>query len=270
MSDPLPATLMLGQRELTAPSAVDARMSVLLWGMAGCGKTTLAATAPGEKLWILFDPDGANALIGRDDIHILDLSGEKHAITERFKADDPFGIEKLLKDRPQIMTVVFDSVTTFSILATENAVAAIKSATIENPGMKGYGHRSALVLRACVSLLRLTKRMNKHMILIAHEDTPTTNEAGDVMFITTSLSSKMSNNIGIQLSEIWWMNDTGKERRIAVRPVRSHTPMKTRMWDARAGEFVWKYDAIKWEGDGIAQWFNAWQQGGGHKLPLPS
>jgi hypothetical protein len=34
-------------------------------------------------------------------------------------------------------------------------------------------------------------------------------------------------------------------------------------------EFVWHYDADTGEGEGIADWYRAWQAGGGKKLPLP-
>ena len=67
------------------------------------------------------------------------------------------------------------------------------------------------------------------------------------------------------------MSDTGLERRIAIRPCRSRKPMKTRMFDASgAPEFVWHYNTITADGEGIAEWFRAWQEGGGKKLPLPT
>lgn len=262
--------IIIDGRTLRTPGDVDARISLLLWGASGCGKTTLAATAPGGKLWLLFDPDGTNSIPGRNDVLVCDLSGERNTIVVKFKSDDPLFIEKILRDNPWIETVVFDSVTSFSILCTENAVAVVKSATIENPGLKGFGHRNAIVLRACVSLMRLTKRMNKHIIIIAHEDTPTVNDEGVVMHITLALGGKMTNSLGMQLSEIWWMSDTGKERRIAVRNVRQRQPMKTRMFDGTRGEFVWKFDANKWEGEGISTWHDRWRANSGRKIQLPS
>lgn len=270
MSETEHALVKLDGRELHAPLAGDARLSILLWGASGCGKTTLAATAPGGKLWLLFDPDGTISLSGRTDILVCDLSGEKHQITIKFKADDPLLIERMLRDNPWIDTVVFDSVTSYGILATENAVSVVKSATLENPGLKGYGHRNALVLRACISLMRLTKRLNKHIIIIAHEDTPSVNEEGIIQFITLALGGKMTNSLGMQLSEIWWMQDTGKERRIAVRNVRQRQPMKTRMFDSSRGEFTWNFDANTWKGEGIATWFERWKANNGRKIALPT
>ncbi len=263
--------IQLGSRILAPPGIDDARIAMLLWGNAGCGKTTLAATAPGTKLWLLFDPDGASSLIGRPDVLVLDLSGESHFIVEKMKDDNPFGLERILKENPQIETVVFDSATAFATLATENAVAHVKSATIENPGLKGYGHRNAVVLRAFTSVNRLTKRLGKHFICISHEDTADKNEDGSINFVTLALGGKMVNQIGASISEVWWMADTGKERRLAVRPIRSRTPMKTRLFDlmSGSGEFVWRFNATTWEGDGIGTWFQQWKANEGRKIALP-
>lgn len=261
--------IKLDGRELKSPSATDSRISLLLWGASGCGKSTLAATAPGGKLWILLDPDGTNSLIGRDDILVCDLSGERQQIVTKFMSDDPLGIERMLKDNPWIETVVFDSVTAFGILATENAVSVVKSASLTNPGLKGYGHRNAIVLRACISLMRLTKRLNKHIIIIGHEDSASVNEDGVVQFITIALGGKISNSLGMQLSEIWWQSDTGKERRIAVRNIRQRQPMKSRLFDSTKGEFVWRFDANTWKGEGIETWVNQWKANNGKKIPLP-
>jgi len=80
----------------------------------------------------------------------------------------------------------------------------------------------------------------------------------------------MVNQVGLSINEIWWMNDTGKERRIAVRPVRQRKPMKTRMFALdNLGEFLWKYNPDTWTGDGIETWFQQWKAGNGKKIPLP-
>jgi hypothetical protein len=254
-------------------------MRMLLWGMAGCGKTTLAATAPGKKLWLLFDQGGTQSIAHRDDIFVLDLSGERATIVDKFKDDNPFQLEKVLKDHPEIETVVIDSVTSLAVLATEKAIRKVNEqsgktvADIENPTLAGYGMRNNLVLRAMIAIMRLCRRMERHFIVIAHEDTPEKDDKGVVKFITVALGGKMTNQIGLQLSELWWMSDTGTERRIAVRNCRQRQPMKTRMFitDAKSQpEFVWRYDANKLEGAGINDWYKQWSEAGYSKIPLPS
>jgi phage nucleotide-binding protein len=261
--------IQLGNRTLTGLDSIDLRVALLLWGDAGCGKTTLASTAPGKKLWVQFDPDGVLSLRGRDDIVVLDLSGEKHAVVEALKSDDPMGLEKVLKEHPEIKTVVIDSLTALARLAMESAVANLPKATHEQPGLQGYGYRNTVVLRIVTSFMRLTKRLNRHIILIAHEDTATMDDKGVVQYVTLALGGKQTNQIALALNEVWWMSDTGKEYRIAVRPCRTRKPMKTRMFDSSALEFVWKYNVAKWSGDGIESWFEAWKENGGRKLAVP-
>ena len=84
----------LGGIKLTKPAQKPQRMSLCLWGNPGCGKTTLAATAPGKKLWISFDPDGTVALNNRDDVLVADFSKERNSIIDKFKGG-PVGLETI-------------------------------------------------------------------------------------------------------------------------------------------------------------------------------
>jgi hypothetical protein len=255
---------------LRRPDADNARLAMLLWGDAGCGKTTLAATAPGNKLFILMDPDGDLALVTRSDCEVHDLSSAPFMqVIEKFRSADPYGLEAMLRDRPDIHTVVWDSITAYAYMALQEAVNKNKSSSMEQPGMHGYTWRNASVLRAAVALMTLTKRLNRNVIFITHEAAPDRDATGNVTHVTMALSEGTANLVGLRLNEVWWMNDTGTERKIAVRPCHRHKPMKTRMWDATTPDFTWRYDARTNTGDGIDQWFGAWRKGGGKKLPLP-
>jgi len=88
---------------------------------------------------------------------------------------------------------------------------------------------------------------------------------------TMALGGQLPNLSSAQISEVWFMMDTGKERRVAVRPVRGYKPMKTRMFSINNGlEFKWDYDIDnpnpKME---IATWWKEYQDGRGKKLALP-
>ena len=262
--------MLLGGVPLRNAGVEDARISMMLWGDAGCGKTTLAATAPGKKLFILMDPDGDLAVASRDDCEVLDLSAQPYAqVIEKFRSPDPYGLEAYLREHTNVQTVVWDSVTAYSYMALQEAVAKNNRSSMEQPGMHGYQWRNASVLRAATALMTITKRLNRNVIFVTHEAAPDRNEQGAVTSVTMALSEGTANQVGLRLNEVWWMNDNGKERTIAVRPCRLHKPMKSRMWDAQAPEFVWKFDARDHKGDGIAQWFDAWKKGGGRKLALP-
>lgn len=283
--------MMLGGKELKTGSEQATRFSSLLWGISGCGKTTLAATAPGKKLWINFDPDGPSSVtglssqyVGKDtalsnEIYVHDLSAETHKMVENFKKDDWLKLGPLLADDSNgIETVVVDSVTRFAQLALENVVArdigkgASWQPSIETPGQTAYGARNILTYRMFSDIFTITKRYNKNVIFITHEAAPHTNDKGETLFITMALGGQLPILGSAQLSEVWHMVDGTNGRTIAVRPCRGFKPMKTRMFDATQAnpEFKWDYDInkpnTKME---IATWYKQWRDTGGQKLQLP-
>ena len=65
--------IMLGQAAVVPLRHKRERLTMLLWGKPACGKTVFAATAPGKKLWLLFDPNGTASIRKRDDILVVDL-----------------------------------------------------------------------------------------------------------------------------------------------------------------------------------------------------
>jgi hypothetical protein len=249
------------------------RLSMLVWGPAGCGKTSLAATAPGNKLWINFDPDGTDSIASRPDVLVADLSNQKYSIVERFKTDDGLGIGKVLSDPDaNISTVVVDSLTAYSQLAVEAAIANTKGATLERPSPGAYGARNALTLRLVTGMLRLTSLHNKNIIFTSHEDAAVTDDEGHVLYITMMLGGKLPDQAALQISEVWYMNDTGKERRIAIRPVRGRKPMKSRMFDGTSNpEFIWDYNINKPDPKmELTHWYNKWTEGNFVKLVPPT
>jgi len=259
----------------------EQRYSLLLWGLAGCGKTTLAASAPGLKLLINFDPDGPVSLGSRDDIVLVDLSAERHSIVDSFKLDDdpilPLGdkkyrLSKIIAELG-IETVIVDSVTAFTTLAVEKGISVTKGATIERPSPGAYGARNALTLRMMSALLRLTKRLNVNIIFITHEDdSGIRDKEGNLLHITMLLGGKLSGQIGLQISEVWFMSDDGSKRKIAVRPCRTRKPMKTRMFDARDKvEFVLKYDPYKdlYGEHSLTSFIKEWEENGRNKIQVP-
>lgn len=260
-------------------SASDAvsRLSMLLWGQSGAGKTSWACSAPGKKLLINFDPDGFKSVAHRDDVDVLDLSDKGHKILEQFRGDDPLNLSRVIE---KYDTVILDSVTSLSQLALERGVALAAAnsnkgqpATLEFPGLQGYGARTTVSVAALKSLLRVTGRFNKHFIAITHEDDPEKDDKGVTLYISMMLGGKIKNNVALQISEIWFLQETDKERRVLVRPARGRQPMKTRMFDQKAGaEFTLKYDADKddeGQKDSIAGLWNTWLAGGKKKIVFP-
>src|SRR5215472_8829481 len=108
MNDVVASPLKLMGVPIEAPSARDMRIALLLWGSAGAGKTTLAATAPGRKLVLMCDPDGELSLVDRDDIqHVMRLYVlNPLTAVQEFKKPDPYGLTRFLTDHPEIETVI--------------------------------------------------------------------------------------------------------------------------------------------------------------------
>lgn len=275
--------MLIGNLQVHPASDISVtRMSLLLWGMAGSGKTTFACTAPGKKLIINLDPDGPSSVRYRNDVDVLDLSGlSTDDVLNQLKSDsNPLGLDKVLQSA-EYSTVILDSATSLSQRALESAVkqriggSARFTPTMEFPGLSAYGGRNAIVLTCIKGLLRVTGRNNKHCIIISHEDDPKVNDEGVVLFITLMLGGKLVNAFTVQLGEIWWLQNDDKtgEQRVAIKPCRSHKPMKTRMFKTDgAAEFPLHYDPEDWknvQNNPIALYWQQWEKGKGSKLVLP-
>jgi len=252
-----------------------------MWGMSGVGKTTLAATLPGRKLFINLDPDGYISVANRDDVDVLDLSSlSTDDVLNKLKSDNnPLGLDDVLRTGKHA-SVVLDSATSLSQRALENAVkqriggSSKFTPSMETPGLAAYGGRNAILLTCIKGLLRVTGRYNVHCCIISHEDEPKVSQEGEVLYITMMLGGKLVSNVSLQLSEVWFMSETSGEKRIAIRPCRSRKPMKTRMFMTNSNpEFPVVYNPDDWENldnNPIAKWWSQWEKGGGAKLPLPS
>lgn len=276
----------VGKYEIATEATVDDRLSVFLWGPSGAGKTTLAHTAPGPFLWVNTDPDGEKTLAefvvgtlrGKEtDVLLLDLSKQPPSYTQDFASDDGRGIEEFLKKFPKIQTVVGDSCTTFGEDALYHGVTVAqrtakgRGSTIEDPGRSGYGNKNTWMRRYVGNLVRATKKMNKHLVVIGHEDKPTQNNEGVIMFVAPMLGGSLVTQIPIPFSEVWYLSGSDKERRIAIRPVRLHKPMKTRMFRTDGNpEFAWKYNSLTRQGEGIKDWWMKWKKNGKRKIALPA
>lgn len=275
----------IGRKKIAARQSTKmGRMSMLLWGRATCGKTTLAETAPGEKLWINFDPDGTASLQMHRDapaIHVLDFAGEDDEIVTLFMRKDQAVWKEIgsqLKQRPDVQTLVVDSLTSFGDKALEYGVEAAQTSprarnqtiTLEDPGQTGYGFKNTYVTRIVKAGLELTAALGLNIIFISHEAIPKTDKEGNITHIFPMLGSSLKETVPAKISEVWYMEDSGRERTIYVRNKRPYYPMRSRMFRTRKPSFVWDYDADERKGQGIADWFAAWEANGFGKIELPT
>lgn len=239
------------------------------------GKTTMACTAPGEKLVINFDPNGPASIAYRDDVSVVDYSAASTNLTDEFKRSDPFGLSKHLGG---FETVIVDSLSSVQELTTRKGVEFARglkiNSNIENPGLAAFQARNNLLLELIRNLLALCTRMEKHLILIGHEGQKERDKEGSITSIPIMLGGSLPVNTGVKLSEIWPMYELGDGKRIAVRPCRMREIAKSRMFDtSKSPEFPVRYNPDSADedqvGHTIAGWHKAWIEGGKRKIPLP-
>lgn len=262
--------------EVTSTSERKARMSGLLWGKAKSGKSTFLTSLPGKKLFIMLDPDGEQSLPDRDDIHIIKLYEQPDDVIVRWLRDK--GPSFLRKNEGQFDSVVVDSLSTYSAAALNEAIRAGVGAgkdfkpTLEAPGLAAYGARRQYINDMVSKVLRATSAVGMHCFFTAHEDEPDRDDKGTVLGITLTLSGKSINDVGLNVSEIWFLSNVGNTWKLAVAPCRSRSPMGSRIL-AMTGEpeFILKFDPEKGldQPHSIATWFRQWEEGGRKKLPLP-
>ena len=139
--------------KIEKPSDTLSRLSMIIWGDSGAGKTTLAATAPGRKLWLLLDPDGDMSIRNMPDWHRIYLGRENPIdIVKEGTKPEPYGISALLAD---FDTLIVDSLTKFSEHALQLAVRTAPKSSIEQPGLNGYGLRNIYVSSLISNMLRV-------------------------------------------------------------------------------------------------------------------
>lgn len=239
---------------------VPERMAILLWGLAGCGKSVLAATAPGLKLWLVIGDNEHQSVKHRKDVRVANMSGlTLEQLFDQMQNDDPFGLDRVLMDNEEITTVVLDSVTALTFRALQKAVkdgiggSAKFKPTMAFPGQSAYGGRNGIVLECLTGLLRVTAKYGVHIIITAHEADPTFVKGkegeGIIDYIGVMLGGQLVSNMSLRLSEIWHLRQspTGeRERILSIRPTANRRPMKTRMFRGdQSPSFTLKYNAFK-------------------------
>lgn len=276
--------VLAGGINVTKGPELQTRMAVLLWGAATCGKSTFAATAPGDKLWLSFGDNEHVSVAGRDDVYVADISNMRYDdLFKHAQSDNPFGLDQYLSEHTNVATVVVDSTTAIEYKALQKAVGTGVGAsrsftpTMETPGLSAYGGRNAILLEVITGLLRVTAKHGVHIIFTAHEADPVLvqGQSDTIDYIAVQLGGKLVNGVTWRLSEIWFMSQetTGdRVRKLAVRPTRKRRPMKSRMFAQNGSpEFTIRYDNEKPD-EGqmtIAGFYNAWVDAGYNKIPVP-
>ena len=247
------------------------RLSVCIWSPAGMGKTTLAATMPGRKALINFDPDGPSSIAQAPDVTVFDFSGEDDQFVARFKDRDPLGV---MKTFDHFDSYIVDSLSSISERTLTRGISITKGATVERPSPGAYMARNNLATNFIRNMLQITGAAGKHICFIAHEGAPTTNDDGALIGYTMSLGGQLPGQTAMKINECWPMFETGKrEKMIILRKSRLRDPAKSRMFDTtKDTEFAWRFNPNDWDDPTnmrIDDWYQQWVDSGYGKIPMP-
>lgn len=262
--------------EIQQRSETKLRSTGVIWGPTKVGKTTFLASLPRPIVFVMLDPDGGNVL-PTEDIYIIDLSDMSNSdIIAACKRVIPRKIEDDIPENTA--SVVVDSLTVLAnaalMDAIEKKVGASKDFTpsLEAPGLGAYGARTNNTTDAIRNILRATKRRGLHCWFTAHQDEPTLDAKGVPLYTSMTLSGKATNQLGLQVSEIWHLRDDGADRYISIRNCRGRQPMGSRMFKGSSvPEFKLSYDP---EGPldqphALSTWISQWQTNSGQAIPIP-
>jgi hypothetical protein len=114
--------------------------------------------------------------------------------------------------------------------------------------------------------------MQKNIIFITHEDDAgVKDKEGNILHITMLLGGKLGQQTSLQISEVWFMQDDGKQRKVLLRPGRMRKPMKSRMFNVEKDiEFVLQYHPDDVYGKhSLASFIKEWEDNGRDKIQVP-
>lgn len=262
--------------EVTSSKDRRSRVTGILWGQAKSGKTTLLTSLPGKKLFVMIDPDGDFSIPDSPDIDIMRLYDQDPDVVKRFVIDK---LPSYIKEHPEYVSVVIDSLTTFGQIALDEAIRSKVGAsrdftpTMEAPGLGAYGARKQYIVHALRNNLKATASVGAHCFFTAHEGEREKNSKGEsIGDISMSLSDKTTNEVGLTVSELWHLRKKDTTWTLSISPCRGRSPMGSRLFTQTGEpEFVVKFNPEEplTQPHSIASWIAAWEAGGRKKLPLP-
>lgn len=177
----------------------------IIYGEAGCGKTTLAGTFPTPSLFFNFD-DKLKPLYGKAGIDAITYAFDEPKKCSQVWTTFMRDFREVKKDT-HYKTLVFDSLTLMNrILITDIVIRSGKSAT-DKPTLPNYGEMKDMYE---FLFMEMNKIQGKNIILIAHLSEIYDEESGIVLGRTPLITgTKIRAALPALFEELYYMERKG-------------------------------------------------------------
>ena len=168
------------------------KLTVLVYGGAGTGKTRFAGTFPSP---VFIDLDKGMRSLKSAGIAV-DYEDYEGVPRQRVFDEVLKSITSLSKD-PKYDTIVLDSLTTFAEYAMDSVLFLNKKLGAK-PSLPDYGQQAVKIKETITEL----RRTGKNVILIAHEQLQKDELSGRIWGLPL-VTGKLAHNIGVYFDEIY-------------------------------------------------------------------
>lgn len=205
----------------TVEKCIQDKITVLVFGESGAGKTSLAKTLPDPKRTLIINAENGLLSIKGSGINVYDLT--KHAkddgtIVELNRAQRWNKMEHILEEltkteyQERFDWVVIDSLTE----ASQNLLEALKEKHADSKdGFKVWGEFGEKI----ISVIKTIRDMKHYNILFLALDSVDKDESG-MRYTGIDVAGKSSNRIPALIDEVFYLkkvvDEEGKEKRVLV------------------------------------------------------